>query len=86
MKTIVMQGVGYAFLVLGVFGLFLPFLQGFLFLAVGLIILSRHARWARRLLDHFRARHPKADQLIGQAEAKTAEWGHKLSGWFRRVF
>ena len=51
MKHIVMLVLGYGFLVLGVLGLFLPFLQGFLFLLVGLLILARHAPWAERLLE-----------------------------------
>ena len=77
-KPILMQALGYAFLVLGVLGMFLPFLQGFLFLAIGLIILAKHASWAERLLDRFRAQHPKAGLLIDRAEIKAA-------GWWRRV-
>ena len=46
LKVIVWQVLGYGFLVLGVLGMFLPILQGFLFLAIGLIILARHAPWA----------------------------------------
>jgi uncharacterized protein len=76
-KPILLQVLGYTFLVLGVLGLFLPFLQGFLFLFVGLIILSRHAPWARRLLDNIRSRHPKLDQGIALAERKTHEWGER---------
>ncbi len=86
MKTIAMQVLGYSFLGLGVLGLFLPFLQGFLFLALGLIILARHARWAERLLDHFRARHPKADHWIGKAEGMLDSWGQRTSAFFRRLF
>ena len=55
MKIILLQALGYTFLVLGVFGLFLPILQGFLFMLIGLIILARHAAWAERLLEHFLA-------------------------------
>jgi uncharacterized membrane protein YbaN (DUF454 family) len=84
MKPILMQGLGYLFLVLGVLGLFLPFLQGFLFLFIGLIILARYAAWARRLLDDLRARHPRIDQGIDRAEAKLAEWGERMASWIRR--
>jgi uncharacterized membrane protein YbaN (DUF454 family) len=86
MKTILMQTLGYSFLGLGVLGLFLPFLQGFLFLAIGLIILARHASWAERLLDRFRSQHPKADYWIGKAEGKLDAWGERTSSWFRRLF
>jgi uncharacterized membrane protein YbaN (DUF454 family) len=84
MKVILLQVLGYAFLVLGVFGLFLPFLQGFLFIVIGLIILARHAAWARRLLEHFRERHPKAGELIDQAEIKAAAWWRRVTGFARR--
>ena len=83
MTRIAMQGVGYAFLVLGVLGLFLPILQGILFIAVGLIILSRYADWARNLLDRFKRQHPKADQIITKAEELAARWGDKVVGLFK---
>ena len=82
-KPILMQALGYAFLVLGVVGLVLPFLQGILFLAIGLIILARHAAWAQRLLDHFRESHPKAGELIDGAEAKAEGWWRWLVDRFR---
>lgn len=41
---------GTAFLGLGVVGLFLPFLQGILFIVLGLTLLSRESARARRLL------------------------------------
>ena len=73
-KAILWQVLGYAFLVLGALGMFLPILQGFLFLFVGLIILARHAPWAERLLDQLRRRSPRLDRAITKAEAKTHEW------------
>lgn len=90
-----MQVIGYVFLVLGVLGLFLPILQGFLFLFIGLVILARHAAWAQRLLDGLRARHPRFDHMIGRAEARSNRWGrrtearlrcwrHRAGVWFRR--
>lgn len=84
MKIILLQALGYAFLVLGVLGLFLPFLQGILFILVGLIILARHAQWAHRLLERFKAQHPKAAELIDQAEAKAAAWWERVVSLVRR--
>ena len=83
MKTILLQTAGYAFLVLGVLGLVLPILQGFLFLAIGLIILAKTAPWAERLLDKFRRRYPDAGRLIDQAEDKVEVWGKKAMAFFR---
>ena len=74
LKIILWQALGYFFLVLGVLGMFLPILQGFLFLFVGLIILARHAPWAERLLGYLRTKSRRLDRAIIKAEAKTHEW------------
>ena len=47
---------GVLLLVLGVVGLFLPFLQGILFLIMGLSLLSTESRHAKRLLEWLQAR------------------------------
>ena len=49
---------GLGFLGLGFVGLFLPVLQGVLFLLVGLTILSTESRRVRRLRDEIKRRHP----------------------------
>jgi len=77
MKSILLQVLGYLFLVLGVLGLVLPILQGFLFLAIGLIILAKTTPWAERLLQRFRDKYPNAGELIDKAEIKVEEWGKK---------
>ncbi len=82
MTRFLMLGLGYSFLGLGVLGLFLPILQGVLFLAIGLIILSRHASWAERLILRLKARYPRAGELFTRAEGMAERWIHKIS---RRV-
>jgi len=82
MKTIALQALGYLFLVLGVLGLVLPILQGFLFLAIGMIILAKTAPWAERVLDRLRARFPKAGFVIDKAEVKVEAWGRKVVTFF----
>ncbi|MEZ5930700.1 MAG: PGPGW domain-containing protein [Alphaproteobacteria bacterium] len=82
MKTIVLQTVGYSFLVLGVIGLVVPILQGMLFLAIGMIILAKTAPWADRLLERFRQRFPKAAVIVDRAEHKVEEWGQKVAQFF----
>jgi uncharacterized protein len=74
LKVILWQVLGYSLLVLGVLGMVLPILQGFLFLFVGLIILARHAPWAERLLDYLRQKSRRLDRAITKAEARTHEW------------
>jgi hypothetical protein len=89
LKPILVQALGYAFLALGVLGMFLPILQGFLFLFVGLIILARHAPWAERLLDRIRRQHPKFDAMICKAEYKAHVWRIRAEEqsrlWWRRT-
>jgi uncharacterized protein len=84
MKVIALQITGYAFLVLGVLGLFLPFLQGILFLVIGLLILAKHAAWARNLLHRFRDHHPKAGELIDRAETTMTSWWQRISSFGRK--
>lgn len=48
---IVRLSAGWALLVLGVIGLFLPILQGLIFIASGLALLSTDLPWAKNLLD-----------------------------------
>jgi uncharacterized protein len=71
-KRIVILISGWLFIVLGVAGLFLPFLQGILFLLIGLVILSTEYSWARRVLGKVRARFPKLDHLIKAAHDKAS--------------
>ncbi len=63
---------GWFFIVLGVVGLFLPVLQGALFLLIGLVILSAEYHWAKRLLANLRSRFPKLDGAITAAHDKAA--------------
>lgn len=60
---------GGSFLVaLGVVGLFLPFLQGVLFIVAGLALLSRESEKARRLRDWLRSRW-KRRLMISKGDA-----------------
>ncbi len=72
---------GWAFIVLGIAGLFLPVLQGILFLLIGLIILSTEYVWAHKLLAKMKARFPKigahADAAHQRAERIMDRWLHR---------
>ena len=57
-KRVFIYVVGWAFILLGIVGLFLPILQGILFLLVGLLILSKESRLAKYLLFRIRRRYP----------------------------
>jgi uncharacterized membrane protein YbaN (DUF454 family) len=69
---------GWAFIALGIIGLLLPFLQGILFLLIGLVILSTEYVWAHRLLSKLRQRFPKLGRLADEAAAKADRWMRKI--------
>jgi uncharacterized membrane protein YbaN (DUF454 family) len=78
-KRVVVQIVGWCFILLGILGLFLPILQGVLFLLIGLIILSSEYVWAHHLLNRLRQRFPKLSSTAEEATAKAARWLRHLS-------
>lgn len=59
-KRILVLITGGGFMLLGIVGLVLPFLQGVLFILIGLMILSSQYAWARLLLLKLRKRFPKS--------------------------
>ena len=63
---------GWAFIVLGILGLFLPILQGILFLAIGGMLLSMESPTAKRLMDRLRVRYPVLDRAAVGAQKRTA--------------
>ncbi len=75
MRRITVLVLGWTLIGLGVVGLFLPILQGVLFILLGLYVLSRESETARRWLHAMRDRYPSVD--------------HRLKGWgiwWRRRF
>jgi uncharacterized membrane protein YbaN (DUF454 family) len=70
--------VGWSFILLGVVGLFLPVLQGILFLAIGLIILSSEYVWAHHLLHKLRTRFPAVAAAADMASEKAGAWLHRI--------
>lgn len=71
---------GWAFVVVGVAGLFLPFLQGVLFLFVGLALLSLASPRVRLLRMRLGARFP----AFRAAEARARAWMHEKWRRFRQ--
>jgi uncharacterized protein len=72
--------VGWGFILLGIAGLFLPILQGVLFLVIGLIILSSEYVWAHRLLIRLRLRFPAVGRVADVAATKARRWLWRISG------
>lgn len=72
--------VGWGFILLGIAGLFLPVLQGILFLMIGLVILSSEYVWAHHLLAKIRSRFPKAAEAADHAREKATRWLRRIHG------
>jgi uncharacterized protein len=70
---------GWAFIVLGVVGLFIPLMQGMLFLMIGLTILSGEYVWAHHLLTKVRGRFPRIARASDHAQEKATNWMRRLS-------
>lgn len=74
MKRVALLVVGWAFILLGIVGLFLPFLQGILFLLIGLFILSSEYVWAHKLLHKIKQRFPKIAAHFERAKLRSEAW------------
>lgn len=74
-KRFVVLAIGWLLIAFGVVGLFLPILQGVLFIMLGLLVLSGESETAHRWLQRGRQRYPQID-------AKLKQWGM----WWRRRY
>lgn len=63
---------GWIFVFLGITGLFLPVLQGILFLLIGLFLLAKENSWAKKLFDKLKKRYPEAHMHFEQHKKKIA--------------
>jgi hypothetical protein len=61
---------GWSLMGLGVIGMVLPFLQGFLFLALGLFVLRHQYLWAHRGMGWVSDRWPGAVTKVEDMEAR----------------
>lgn len=77
LKKIGLLVLGWTFIVLGIAGLFLPVLQGILFLVIGLLILSTEYVWAHHLLQKLRDRFPAVATQLDKAKEKARRWTHR---------
>ena len=74
LKKLLILLTGWAFIVLGIIGLFLPILQGVLFLLIGLAILSTEYAWAHAWLQKLQARFPKLSSRLHAATTRVHHW------------
>lgn len=62
-----------AFLLLGLAGLVLPVLQGWLFLAISAILFSMYSPSMRAWIDRHTEKYPKLHKVVGTAQAWTSK-------------
>jgi uncharacterized membrane protein YbaN (DUF454 family) len=75
-KKIGLLIIGWVFIGLGILGLFLPILQGFLFIMIGLGILSSRSKKIRRFLEYLERRYPHQYHRV-------VAWRLKITSWFK---
>ncbi len=76
-KRIGLLIIGWFFIVLGILGLFLPVLQGILFILIGLAILSSRSELITRFLTFLEERYPHQHERV-------EIWKEKVRSWFKR--
>ena len=69
--------IGWIFIGLGILGLFLPILQGILFMMIGLAILSSRSEIIKRFLKHLEERYP-------QHHKRMEIWREKIRNCFKK--
>ena len=75
---------GVVFFILGVLGLFLPILQGVLFLLVSLILFARGSARGRMLRRRLIKRYPQWGSKLIAVEEWLAGAPQRIKRWFRR--
>jgi len=78
-KRVLILIAGWLFILVGIAGLFLPILQGILFIVIGLLILSSEYVWAHRLLQKLRTRFPKIAHVSEEAARKAQHWVQRIT-------
>ena len=83
------KATGWSLMGLGVLGLVLPFLQGFLFLALGLFVLRHQYLWAHRGTGWVASRWPgtvaKAEAMEERLFIRMRRIRHQLGVQLRRA-
>jgi uncharacterized membrane protein YbaN (DUF454 family) len=73
---------GWIFIILGILGLFLPILQGILFLAIGGMLLSMESPRAQRIMERLRNRYPTLDKTMLAAQKRTTSIVQRIRSRF----
>lgn len=80
MKRLLVLGVGWSCLFIGLIGGLLPILQGWPFGIAGLLILSREYEWAHNLTQKLRTRFPKFAKIMDTTAEKANRIARRFAG------
>jgi hypothetical protein len=69
---------GCFFLILGVIGGFLPFIQGWVFIILGLILLKDHCKYAKFLGVRLKRKYPGTRPTIRKINKTIDDWLSKI--------
>ena len=69
---------GWIFIFLGILGLFLPILQGILFLCIGFLLLSSESPLVRLLIMKLGRRYPRFRAALYAAKSKARIWRNRV--------
>ncbi len=84
MKKVGLAAAGVCFLILGILGLVLPLLQGILFIAIGLVLLSLASPAVHALVAKYAGKNPKLEAAMRRAERHVLD--HPRTVAFALVF
>jgi len=84
LKTTLILIIGWSMIILGIIGLFLPVLQGILFILIGLFILAKRSRLAKELLDKLHHRYPGLSARLREAQHRGEELLEKSKRLFTK--
>ena len=65
---------GIIFIILGILGLFLPILQGILFLLIGFYLLSKGSATAHRYFEWMKGKFPKEAAYLRRVKARLLSY------------
>ena len=78
LRRYVILTLGWIFIFLGILGLFLPILQGILFLCIGFLLLSSESPRMRLLMMRLGRRYPRFRAALTAAKGKARTWRNRV--------
>lgn len=74
LRRIYVIAAGWFFMLLAIAGWILPILPGWLFFAIGLLILSTEYAWAHHLVERTKVHFPKFGEVLDKAREQVHRW------------